>query len=53
MVIKTLIIGFTPLNDTTGQKPRAIRDDAYMKELLAKFPDFRFATPSLPYGIVK
>ena len=48
MVIKTLIIGFTPLNDTTGQKPRAIRDDAYMKELLAKFEigEVHFATYS-------
>lgn len=37
MVVPTLIIGFLPLADTAGKKPREIRDYAYMKELLAGF----------------
>ena len=37
MEIKTLIIGFVPLADTVGKKPREIRDNKYFKELLAKF----------------
>ena len=37
MNIKTLIIGFVPLTDTTGKKPRQIRDDTYFKEFLANY----------------
>jgi len=37
MEIITLIIGYIPLSDTVGKKPREIRDDKYFKELLPKF----------------
>src|SRR5258708_6704451 len=37
MNISSLIIGHTPLNDMTGKKPRELRDNSYMKELLAGF----------------
>lgn len=37
MDIRTLIIGFTPIADTAGKKPRQLRDDAFYKELLAQF----------------
>ncbi len=37
MQIDTLIIGYVPLSDTTGKKPREIRDDKYYKELFSAF----------------
>lgn len=37
MVITTLIIGFTPLEDSSGKKPREIKYDTYFKGLLADF----------------
>lgn len=37
MSIKTLIVGFTPLEDNSGKKPREIKYDTYFKELLADF----------------
>lgn len=37
MIINTLIIGFVPLTEVVGKKPRAIREDEYTRELLAKF----------------
>ena len=37
MEINTLIIGYVPLADTAGKKPREIRDDNYFKELLSKY----------------
>ena len=37
MKIKTLIIGFVPLKDTTGKKPRELKADQYFKDLLSNF----------------
>lgn len=37
MPIVTLVIGYVPLTDTAGKKPRQIRENAYMKELFAEF----------------
>lgn len=37
MEINTLIIGYTPLTDTTNKKSKEIRDDTYFKELLSSF----------------
>lgn len=37
MLIRTLIIGYIPLTDTIGKKPRQIREDNYFKELLNEF----------------
>src|SRR6266702_1325988 len=37
MDIKTLIIGFVPLESAEGKKPREIRNEEYFKNLLAKF----------------
>lgn len=37
MQIDTLIIGYVPLSDTTGKKPRELRDDKYFKDLLSRF----------------
>lgn len=37
MQVDTLIIGYVPLQDVTGKKPREIRDDTYFKELIAEF----------------
>lgn len=37
MPIKTLIIGFTPLEDNSGKKPREIKFDEYLKRLLTDF----------------
>ncbi len=37
MSIKTLIIGFVPLEDTTGKKPRELKADQYFKDLLFDF----------------
>jgi len=37
MEINTLIIGYVPLADTVGIKPREIRDDKYFRELLSGF----------------
>lgn len=37
MSIKTLIIGFVPLKDTTGKKPRELKADQYFKDLLSDF----------------
>ncbi len=37
MEINTLIIGYVPLADTAGKKPREIRDDKYFRELLSGF----------------
>lgn len=37
MQIDTLIIGYVPLSDTAGKKPRELRDDKYFKELLSGF----------------
>jgi len=37
MEVKTLIIGYIPLNDVNGQKPRKVRDDAFYRELFGGF----------------
>ena len=37
MDIKTLIMGYVPLVDATGRKTREIKEDAYMRELLAQY----------------
>src|SRR3989344_151757 len=37
MTIDTLIVGYVPLAETAGKKPREIRDDSYFKEVFAKF----------------
>ena len=37
MQVRTLIIGHVPLLETTGIKPREIRDDKYYKELIGQF----------------
>ncbi|MDD5489288.1 MAG: hypothetical protein PHP25_01220 [Candidatus Moranbacteria bacterium] len=37
MNIKTLIIGFIPLKNIEGKKPREIRNDKYFKELISRF----------------
>lgn len=37
MQIDTLIIGYVPLTDNLGKKPREIRDDSYFKELIQQF----------------
>lgn len=37
MEINTLLIGYVPIVDTIGKKPRELRDDKYFKELLADF----------------
>jgi len=37
MEINTLIIGYVPIVDTTGKKPREIRDNNYFKELLSSY----------------
>ncbi len=37
MKIKTIIIGFVPLKDTTGKKPRELKADQYFKDLLSGF----------------
>lgn len=44
--IQTVIIGFTPLTDIVGKKPRELRDDEYCKKLLQDFNigEVHFAT---------
>lgn len=37
MEINTLIIGYVPMIDTAGKKPREIRDENYFKELLSNY----------------
>lgn len=37
MTIRTLIIGYVPLTDLSGKKSRALKEDAYFKELLPKY----------------
>lgn len=37
MTIKTLIIGFVPLQDAFGKKSRELKFDQYFKELLSDF----------------
>jgi hypothetical protein len=37
MEINTLIIGYVPITDTTGKKPRELRDHNYFKELLSSY----------------
>jgi len=37
MKVDTLIIGYVPLTETIGKKPRELRDDKYYKDLLAQF----------------
>lgn len=37
MGVSTLVIGFVPLEDTASKKSKQLREDAYMKELLAQF----------------
>lgn len=37
MELSTLIIGYVPLTDTTGKKPRELKHDAYVKGLLAQY----------------
>jgi hypothetical protein len=37
MSIRTLIIGFVPLKDTTGKKSRELKADQYFKDLLSDF----------------
>ncbi len=37
MQVDTLIIGYVPLTETEGCKPREIRNDTYFKELLSQF----------------
>ncbi|MFH1194008.1 MAG: hypothetical protein V1661_03365 [bacterium] len=46
MNIATVVVGFTPLTDTAGKKPRELRDDQYFKGLLADFDigEVHFAT---------
>jgi len=46
MKVSTLIIGFIPLSDVSGRKPRELRDDKYFKDLLADFDlgEVHFAT---------
>lgn len=46
MIVPTLIVGYVPLVDTAGRKPREIRLDTYFKELLSQFDlgETRFAS---------
>ena len=37
MQLDTLIIGYVPLSDVTGKKPRELKEDKYFRELLAEF----------------
>ncbi|PIR56849.1 MAG: hypothetical protein COU72_04070 [Parcubacteria group bacterium CG10_big_fil_rev_8_21_14_0_10_41_35] len=37
MQVNTLIIGHVPLLETTGIKPKEVRDDEYFKELISQF----------------
>ena len=37
MEIDTLIIGYVPITDTAGKKPRELRDTNYFKELLSNY----------------
>lgn len=37
MKVDILIIGYVPLTETIGKKPRELRDDTYYRELLAQF----------------
>lgn len=37
MKVSTLIVGYIPLSDISGRKPRELRDDKYFKDLIAGF----------------